>query len=143
MRIHLSPTRELLQRHARLGRALGDPTVRRWRGRGPVAPSMPPLDFSEAADRFLVRVDLPGMQRDDIEVTVTGGRLEIAGEGGGGPAGDAHPLRVERFHGPFRRVVPLPRQADGDRVEASLEQGVLTIRIPKRGPDGGRRVGVR
>jgi HSP20 family protein len=130
MRLIWSPTRDLLQLHARLGRALGDPTVRRWTRAPRREATMPPLDVSETPEGFLIRVDLPGMSRDDIEVTLTEGQLQIAGESPAPSGGE--PRRLERLHGPFRRVVPLPRHTDGEAITAVLERGVLTLNVPKR-----------
>jgi len=102
---------------------------------------MPPLDFSETTDSYLIRVDLPGVRRDEVEVKVVDGTLEIAGEV---PASGerAEPRRLERFRGPFRRAVPLPRQANSEAITAALERGVLTLTIPKTVPSGGRRIEV-
>ncbi len=143
MRLIWSPTRDLMQLHARLGQALGDPVVRRWSRAPRRAAAMPPLDFSETPESFLVRIDLAGVTRDQAEVRVTDGTLEIAGEvpafGGGDPS---EPRRLERFRGPFRRLVPLPRQANSAEVKATLEHGVLTLEIPKTVPSGGRRIDI-
>jgi len=141
MRSIWSPMREMMQLHARLGRALGDPLVRGWGARRRRQPMMPPLDVAETKDAFLVRLDVPGLRRDELEITVDEGHLQIAGEAPGPGRGDGQVVRrSERFHGPFRRVVPMPRQADGDSVEASLSDGVLTVTVNKRVPDGGRKV---
>lgn len=144
MRIIASTIRDLLQLHARLGRALGDPLVRQW-GRPRSAPaSMPPLDVVETSDRYLVRVDLPGLTREDVNVRVVREALEITGElpAFDGNQPDVRLHRAERFRGPFRRVVPLPRDTDGEAIEARLEDGVLTVAIPKVTPAGGRRVSI-
>ena len=144
MRMIWSPTRDLLQLHARLGRALGDPAVRRWQRPSWPTATMPALDFSETPESFLIRMDLPGMARDDVEVKVADGSLEIAGRVpalGSGEEG-AQPRRLERFRGPFRRIVPLPRQANSEAIQATLEQGVLTLEVPKSLPAAGRRIDI-
>jgi len=142
MRMIWSPTRDLLQLHARLGRALGDPVVRRWQRPSRPTATMPALDFSETRESFLIRVDLPDLTRDEVEVQVVDGALQIAGTVPAPAAEepDTQPRRLERFTGPFRRVVPLPRSANADAITATLEQGVLTLRIPKAAPPGGRRI---
>jgi len=103
---------------------------------------MPPLDFSETPESFRIRVDLPGVKRDQVEVKVVEGTLEISGEAPppDGEGSGVQPRRIERFHGPFRRLVPLPRQADSAGIKATLEQGVLTLEVPKVAPSGGRRI---
>jgi len=142
MRLIWSPTRDLLQLHARLGRALGDPLVRRWARRTQREATMPPLDFSETPECFVIRVDLPGLRKDDVEVTVAGGQLQIAGEAPASNEPDAtvESLRLERFRGPFRRIVPLPRQANSAEIRATLERGVLTLEVLKTLSAGGRRI---
>jgi HSP20 family protein len=142
MRLIWSPTRDLLQMQARLGRALGDPGVRRWGHVVTRAAAMPPLDFSETPESFLIRVDLPGVTKDEVELTVTEGRLEIAGESRADGSDDesALPRRLERFRGRFRRIVPLPRQANSGAITATLDKGVLTLQVPKIVPDGGRKI---
>ena len=122
-----------MQLHARLGQALGDPLVRHW-GAKPARhePVMPPLDVSETIDAYVVTIDVPGMAKDEIDVTVNHGTLEIAGEAPPPVGGRGHAvLRAQRFRGPFKRVVPLPRQADFDSVTASLSEGVLTVSVGK------------
>jgi HSP20 family protein len=142
MRLIWSPTRDLLQMQARLGRALGDPGVRRWGRVATRAAAMPPLDFSETPESFVIRVDLPGVTKDEVELTVADGRLEIAGETPPVNSEDesALPRKLERLRGPFRRIVPLPRQANSAAITATLEKGVLTLQVPKIVPDGGRKI---
>lgn len=143
MRTLWSPIRDILQRHARVGRAVGEPVARTW-GRSPGRHgALPRLDFSERQDAFIVRIDLPGVRREDIVVAVAAGDLEIKGELPVFAVGDeAQVRRSERPGGPFRRVVPIPRQADADSVSASMSDGVLTITMRKRGPDSERVIAV-
>ena len=102
---------------------------------------MPPLDVAETSDAFVVRLDVPGLKKDELEITVDEGHLQVAGAAPGPKRGEGQAVRrSERLHGPFRRVVPMPRQADSGSVEASLSEGVLTVTVEKRVPDGGRKV---
>jgi HSP20 family protein len=104
---------------------------------------MPHLDVSESRDAFIVRIDLPGVAREDVSVSVAAGNLEIKGELPAPFSDDnGRLLRAERPNGPFHRIVPLPRQADTDSVSASMSEGVLTISVQRRGPDTGRIVAV-
>ncbi|MGQ9731137.1 MAG: Hsp20/alpha crystallin family protein [Candidatus Zipacnadales bacterium] len=141
MRMLWSPTHDLLQLHARLGRALGDPRVRRWnnseyRGKR----TMPPLDFSETDESYIIRMDLPGVQKEAIQINVGEGSLEITGETPPVDEDKKRLRRSERFHGSFRRLVPLPRQADTEAVQARLNDGVLALTIAKRAPHRERRI---
>ncbi|MBM3501359.1 MAG: Hsp20/alpha crystallin family protein, partial [Armatimonadetes bacterium] len=56
------------------------------------------------------------------------------------PDATVESLRLERFRGPFRRIVPLPRQANSAEIRATLERGVLTLEVLKTLSAGGRRI---
>jgi len=133
-----SPLRELSEVRSRLERALRE--AGRWSVAGPARVGAPPLDFSEACDAFLVRVAVPGATKGDLRVAVQEGALEIAGQLPERSAPGVEVVRAERFRGPFRRVVPLPREADLAGVTASLAEGVLTVRVPRHLPGGRRTV---
>jgi HSP20 family protein len=137
------PMQELVEMRSRLGRALhgADP---RWlraapRARRSASP-LPPLDVCETPEAYIVRVDVPGLSRTDLHLAVESGALEIAGEVPERVGGGEDVLRAERFRGAFRRVVPLPREADAAAVKASLADGVLTVTVPRRLPGGRRSV---
>ncbi len=142
MRTVWSPIRDILQQHARLGRAVGEPTARTWGRRPERRGVLPRLDFAELPDAFVVRIDLPGVQKSDVRVRVADGNLHVEGEVPASSAerGDVQVHRSERPAGRFERVVPLPRQADADSVTAAMFDGVLTLRISKPAPDTGRVV---
>ncbi len=94
---------------------------------------VPALDIRETEDRFEVTVDLPGMRSEDVEVTFEDGTLTIRGQrefSRGEDEGQYH--RIERSFGSFARSVRLPRVADPERIEASFDNGVLTVLVPKR-----------
>ena len=95
---------------------------------------VPALDIKETEERFEVTVDLPGMRSDDVEVTFEDGTLTIRGAREltreEGEEGQYH--RIERSYGSFARSVRLPRVADPERIEASFDNGVLTVLVPKR-----------
>ena len=92
----------------------------------------PALDLYHDKDSLLVKVELPGMKKEDISLslhddllTITGERRQDETRTGKGS------LRNERFFGRFERTVNLPTQVDGTRVSASYENGILTITLPK------------
>jgi HSP20 family protein len=98
---------------------------------------MPPVDIYETADKdVIVKVDLPGVKRDEIKVTFENQVLSIEGqrqaglEGAEGEQGRAH--RLERSHGSFRRSFTLPATVDAARVDASYQDGVLVVKLPRR-----------
>ncbi|MET0799854.1 MAG: Hsp20/alpha crystallin family protein [Actinomycetota bacterium] len=95
---------------------------------------VPALDIRETDDRFEVTVDLPGMRSQDVEVTFEAGVLTVRGqrEFSRDEGGEGQYHRIERSFGSFARSVRLPRVADPERIEASFENGVLTVHVPKR-----------
>jgi HSP20 family protein len=90
---------------------------------------------------YRVFVDLPGVQKDELEVTAMGGEITVAGRRLPDEIpDDADVLRSERGHGSFRRSVRLPADAREDEVRATLEDGVLVIRVPLSQPGDARTV---
>lgn len=90
-------------------------------------------DVSETADEILVRMDLPGFDPKDIQVTLEGDTLSVAAtrQTESRREGEAL-LRSERTHGTVRRSFRLPAEVDAGRVEARHENGVLRLTLPKR-----------
>ncbi len=98
----------------------------------------PPLDLQATADAYLVSLDLPGVRREDIEVTAEQGVLFVRGEVGlPERRADAQRVRGERSLGPFARSVRLPSDADMSEITATLTDGVLRICAGRR-PQAGR-----
>jgi HSP20 family molecular chaperone IbpA len=97
--------------------------------------SWPPLDLFESWRSFLVRVDVPGVKTGDLDVAFAGGLLVISGARylAVGPDGERF-HRLERPAGSFRRSVALPTAATEEMVHASVEDGVLTVVVPKLAP---------
>jgi HSP20 family protein len=92
----------------------------------------PALDISERTDAYLVTVELPGVKLDDLEITLEDGLLTIQGERQVTSESSKEQFhRVERSSGAFRRSITLPAHVMADAVEASMEDGVLRILVPK------------
>jgi HSP20 family protein len=92
----------------------------------------PALDIAERKDAYLVTVELPGVKLDDLDITLEDGLLTIQGERHfTDDASDQNFHRVERRYGSFRRSITLPAHVMADEVEASIEDGVLRILVPK------------
>lgn len=92
----------------------------------------PALDLYEDKDNVVVRAELPGMKKEDIDVSLHDGCLSISGERKGEEKRqDAEVYRAERFFGRFQRTVTLPTQVANDKVKAQYKDGVLTITLPK------------
>jgi HSP20 family protein len=114
-------------------RGIGDP----WQlGRPGVMVAQPrwrpPADVYETATRLTITLELPGVDQDELEVTlfedaiIVQGERHLACETGG----RYHAAEIRQ--GPFRLEALLPKPVDGDAVEAHYDRGLLTIRLPKR-----------
>jgi len=92
----------------------------------------PALDVYEDKNDFVVKAELPGMKKEDIEVSLHDGSLSISGERQTETKHqEAEVYRAERFFGRFQRTVTLPTAVAADKVKAAYKDGVLTITLPK------------
>ena len=92
----------------------------------------PTLDVYEEKDHFIVKAELPGLKKEDIEVSFHDGGLSISGERKSETKHeDAEVYRAERFFGRFQRTVTLPTPVAVDKAKASYKDGVLTVTLPK------------
>jgi HSP20 family protein len=92
----------------------------------------PALDMYEDKDNIVVKVEVPGMKREEIDVSLHDGNLSISGERKSEENyGNAEVHRTERFVGRFQRAVTLPVPVAADKVKAQYGDGVLTITLPK------------
>lgn len=92
----------------------------------------PAMDVREDDDAYIVHLEVPGISRDDIELTIHDNTLVIRGsrEQKQDKTGGQF-RRVERSYGSFARALTLPRPVDVNRIEADLQDGVLEVRLPK------------
>jgi HSP20 family protein len=92
----------------------------------------PSLDMHEDKDHVTVKAELPGMKREDIDISVQDGNLSISGERKSEKEFEsAEVYRAERFVGRFQRTVALPAQVTADKATAQYKEGILTITLPK------------
>lgn len=92
----------------------------------------PKLDLSETEKELHVSVELPGMKEDDLDVEFTGDALRIRGEKKDERDEKQHNFhRIERSFGMFERIVPIPKEVDREKVQATFKNGVLHITLPK------------
>ncbi len=91
-----------------------------------------PVDLWETAEAYFLRADLPGITADDIDINVTADTVSISGEmKGQQDVSNEGWLRQERRHGKFVRAFTLPTQLEANKVEATFENGVLHLVLPK------------
>lgn len=92
----------------------------------------PAIDIHDSKDNILVKADIPGLKKEDIEVTVQGDALIIKGQKSREKeTKDKDYIRTERFYGAFHRAIRLPAEIQADKVEASYKNGVLELVLPK------------
>jgi HSP20 family protein len=94
----------------------------------------PAVDVYDSKDDILVKADLPGLKKEDIEVTVEDNRLILKGEKKNGYEEESGKdfLKSERFYGSFYRALGLPVAVNAERVKAVYKDGVLELTLPKR-----------
>jgi HSP20 family protein len=90
-----------------------------------------PCDIYEEKDKLVVRVDLPGLRKDDVKVTLQEGVLTIRGERKVDAAKDVTFYAQERVSGTFTRTIQLPVSVDAGKIDANFRDGVLHITLPK------------
>ena len=133
---------DLLRRDPFFNRLFGDwmddiePDTRNW---------MPSVDVVERAEHYEVRVDVPGIDPKDIEVTLQNDVLTVRGERHGESTekdSEGKVLRQESWTGRFERSVRLPGNVESGKVKAKGKDGVLTISLPKAKESIGRRIAI-
>jgi HSP20 family protein len=105
---------------------------------------VPPVDIHEYANRFELYVDLPGVDPAEVELTLDGGVLTLSGDRREQvltkSGEDLQGRRTERGYGHFHRRFVLPDTVDGEKVNATGKNGVLTVTIPKQAKAMPRRI---
>lgn len=116
------------------GQENGEHTVADW---------VPAIDVVEEKERFVLRADLPGVNAEDIDISMDKGLLSISGERRHEKTENAEGLhRVERVTGRFYRRFSLPETVDADGIAAKSENGILEVTIPKQPQVQARRITV-
>ena len=92
----------------------------------------PMADISETKDKLIVKAELPGLDPEDIKLSLSGNLLTIEGEKKKEKEEkDEHHYYLERYSGAFQRSFRLPVEVQEDKIEAKFDKGVLTITMPK------------
>jgi len=98
-------------------------------------------EVEETSKEIVVRVEMPGMEKEDCRITIEGNMLYLSGEKRyQRETLDSTFHVMERAYGTFQRSIPLPRNVDTDKADASYKNGVLTIRLPKTGNSTARTI---
>ena len=104
-----------------------------------------PVNVFEAEDTLMVIAPMPGLQEEDIDINVRGNSITIEGRERADikPDSTKRYLRHEWHYGPYRRVIELPYAVDANSAEATLGNGVLTVRLQKAETERARRIHIR
>ena len=103
------------------------------------------LDVKESGDAYTVQAEMPGVSRDDIQVTVEGNVVTLKAEvkQQDSQTSDERTLRSERYFGSVARSFQLPADLDNSQAKAKFENGVLSLTLPKKqGGGGGHRLAI-
>lgn len=136
------PINRLAAEMDRLFEGFLGPQAQRWVTEGPVN-NFPPLNVWEDDEAYHVEAELPGLSLEDVDLFVKDREVSIAGKRRGITAENAVVHRHERPTGEFKREFRLPMPIDGNKVEARLANGVLTLDLPKAESAKGRKITVK
>lgn len=101
---------------------------------------VPSVDIADEKKELKVTAELPGLERDDVEIDVADNHLVIRGEKKyAAESSEEGFYRTERAYGMFTRSIPLPVDVDVTKADAQMKNGVLTIRLPKAAGGNGRK----
>lgn len=122
---------------APLQRRDGQPASRRTLG------VFPPVNIYDNGEAFLIRAEMPGIDRDSLDVSSKADQVVIRGERNPDSIEDADVHRRERDAGQFRRAITLPQAIDVSKVEATYTHGILEITAPRKEDTRPRRITIK
>lgn len=113
-------------------------------GGRPVSAFSPAFEVKETSEAFVLKADLPGVAEADLDINVHNSVLTVSGtrQAEERREGESYAL-YERQFGSFSRSFSLPDMADGDRIEAKLDHGVLTLQIAKKAAARPRKIALK
>ena len=100
----------------------------------------PPVDIHETAEEIVLRADMPGVTRERLEIRMDGNNLLIEGSIGIAPQDAMSALYADVRSTTYRRQFVLSNELDSANIAASLQHGVLTVKLPKRAEHKPRRI---
>ena len=104
----------------------------------------PAVDLYENKDQLVVHAELPGMKKEDIEISLHQGNLIISGERKlESQVGEGETSRSERFFGRFQRALELPKPVDANKVTATYKDGILAVHLPKTEESKPKQIAVK
>ena len=128
--VRWDPFREFLTMSNRLNRTIDDPFIQR--PEASFGAWAPPVDIFERQDHLVIRAEVPGIQKDDMDVRIENGVLTLHGERREEKeVQDVSTHLMERVYGSFTRSFSLPTTVDATKVTAVYKDGVLEVTVPK------------
>jgi HSP20 family protein len=128
--VQWDPVQQLVAMRNRLHSTLDDSDIPRTEES--IGTWGPLVDVFEKADRLVIRAELPGVQKEDMDIRIENGVLTLHGERKRDPdIKEENAYRMERVYGAFARSFSLPTTVDPTKVEATYKDGVLEVTIPK------------
>jgi HSP20 family protein len=141
--IRFSPSAELRRLQNEIDRVFEGYWPARENGDEPAPMWSPRVDVTETEEAFFVRLDVPGIPKDSIEINFHDGTLSVSGERKAAEKTEQESfVRVERSYGRFFRSFTLPKTVQSENISAAYEDGVLTVRVPKAEESKPRRIQV-
>ena len=128
--IRWEPMNELVSLHDAMDRLIEDSFVQPGRVLDRASVTQLPLDVYATPDAVVVRASVPGVNPDQVEITIEGSRVMIRGESQLQKEEGDYLLQEQRY-GPFARILDLGLPVQADKAEASFKNGLLTLTIPK------------
>jgi HSP20 family protein len=127
------PFRDLMAMQDRMTRLLDETLSRFWKEDMARGVWVPPVDILERRNEVVLKVDLPGMSQDEVDIRVEESTLIIQGERKFiKEAPDENYIQIERPYGTFRRTFNIPRTIDQEGIKASYKDGVLRVVLPRK-----------
>lgn len=128
--VRWDPFQELVAMSNRLNRTLNDPNTPRTDDT--LGTWIPPVDVFEKHDHLVIRAEIPGVQKEDMDVRIDNGVLTLHGERKQETEiKEENAYRMERIYGMFTRSFSLPTTVDATKVTATYKDGVLELTVPK------------
>ncbi len=138
--IRRNPIRDMAAMQSAMDRLFDDA----WRGMADDNERVLAIDVHEADDAYTIMTNVPGVDSENIDITLHDGILTIAAELPKAQAEDGVRVHVaERVYGQFTRTISLPKAVDSERVEATFDNGVLTLFLPKTAEAQPRQIPIK
>jgi HSP20 family protein len=141
-----NPLQDLMVLQVRMNRLFEDATQRRSQAEATAGDDFeradwaPAADISETESAYLIAMDLPGIDREALEIDIDENRLIVRGTRA---ISESKQHRSERPRGKFLRTFSVPGSVDQSRIGAEYKDGVLQIRLPKRGEQKAKKIDIK